>query len=285
MTRRRLGILSASLVVIAAGGATVATGALASGDDERILARAIAAEIPVLQKSRLRSPVGYRLARSQGAEIRETADGKTFYVYKRGTLNPRAVVVTLHGAKSTAFDQYEFWAGQTLPRGYGLLSIQWRVGFDGTSFKYSPAWILGTAARVLAREGVPPGRALIQGYSYGAFYTYGVMALDQRGRRRFSLAIANAGTAVRDFPLKREINTGRYGPRPFRGTEWILYCGRNDHTTTGCPQTFATRSYLRRKGAGTVQVIAGANRGHSGFFRTAGPMKLALDTFAAKLGG
>ena len=284
MTRRRLAILGVSLVAIGAGGATVATMASAS-NDERVPAVAVAAEIPVLQKARLRSPTGYRLARSTGAQTSVTTDGKSFYVYKRGTANPRAVVVLLHGAKSSAYDQYESWAGPALARGYGVLSIQWRRGFDGTSFKYSPAWILGTASRVLAREGVAPGRAMIQGYSYGAFYTYGVMALDQRGRRRFGLAIANAGTAVRDFPLKTEIGAGRYGPRPFRNTRWILYCGRLDRTTTGCPQTFTTRGYLRRKGAADVQIIAEANRGHSGFFVTARPMRLALDAFAARLGG
>lgn len=274
---RRLGL---ALAVVLLAGAGVAAALSAGG--ETAPARA-AGSSTLVRKAIARDRASYAVARRAHARVHVWSGGRAFTVFSPGTRRPAAVIVTLHGFKSTAFEQYAEWAPYARRHGYGLLSLQWRTGFDRRAKFLSGGAIYSIVSRALRSEGVRRGRALLHGYSSAAFRTYGVTALDRRRHRLFGVTIANAGAPNPGYP-SRELVRGRH---PFRGSTWVMFCGgRDPHPDfTGCPAMRRARSYVRARGGAVARFIVDPRAGHSGFMQRRSNVESALAVFAKHLGG
>jgi hypothetical protein len=228
----------------------------------------------------------YQFALRQGAQFLATPDGRSFYVLwyppGAGPANPPPIVVTLPAAGAGAFDEFFLWQPYAAERGYGLIALQWK--FEGGS--YAPAEAYHNLTGLLAQQNVGTGNVLLHGYGEGAALTYGLTALDREsGNFYFRLALANAGGAAEDAPLNVEISNGAFGPQPFAGSHWVLYCGRADPRPErdGCPAMQRARNWIVRFGGTVTDFIADAG-GHGGFQQKAGNVNTALDAFAGLLG-
>lgn len=286
--RSRAAVATAfALAALLAGcGESAGSGAGAGAQPARADSGA-ASESATLAIARRHDPSTYRAALRDGGRVVPFRDGRSFAVVAGARTSPRTAIVTLHGYKSTAFDQFEAWHPYAARHGWGLIALQWRRGFTRRAFSYSPAAIYAEAARLLAAQGVGRRHALLHGYSSGGIRTYGMTALDARGHRFFGLSIANAGAALKDFPLRSTIVGGRLGRRPLAGSHWVLYCGgRDPHPTyTGCPVMRASARFVTRYGGQVVRLLVDPRAGHGGFLEHPANVETALGDFERVLRG
>ncbi len=249
-----------------------------------------AAGLALFEQAKSAAAERYQFAVKQGAQFLATADHKSFYVLwlPPGTSpgNPPPLIVTLHGHAAWAFDEFSLWQPYAVERGYGLLALQWWFGAgDADSDYYQPPEIYRNLSAALAQQNVLAGTVLFHGFSRGAANGYGVTALDREsGNNYFRLTVANAGGATEDFPINEDIAGGEFGPLPFAGTHWVLYCGRADPNPDrdGCPAMQGTRNWVTRFG-GMVDLFLADSGGHGGFHQSKSNVNRALDAFAALL--
>lgn len=235
---------------------------------------------PSLDRAREASPSRYDFALRQGARIGRTPDRRSFYVFWPGTRRGGKVIVSLHGYVVNALDDFSYWRRYAARRGYGLLTLQWRLGPTARE-SYRAGEIYGQATRILRARGVAPGQALLHGYSSSATRTYAIAALDRRSARYFSLFIANSGGASRTTAGYREVFGGPASRRPLTGTDWVLWCGGLDREfATGCPLVRRTAGLIRGRGGRVAHVLAVPGARHGGFFRTPASVETALGEFA-----
>ena len=229
----------------------------------------------------------YEFAIKQGAQIVPTADGKSFYVLwlPKGfeTTARRAIIVTLHGHASWAFDEMFLWHSFAAQRGYAILALQWWFG-EGERFQdyYSPYEMYPTIERVLREQKIARGNAILHGFSRGSANSYAVAALDNSINQFFGLAIANAGGVGLDFPSNVDIERGKFGAQPFAGTQWLLFCGGNDPNPDrdGCGGMTKTRAWIEKYGGTIALFLQDPNGDHGAFHRNPTNVNTALDLFA-----
>jgi hypothetical protein len=281
--RRRTAMVAALSLVALLAFAIGAMTAAGSG----VTPTATPGEPAILTAAKLRNPARYRYTVRQKAKIALTSDRRSFTVswQPSATKPPRAVIVTLHGFSSTAFDQFALWHRYAKARGYGLIAIQWRRGFDSSAFTYHPQSILNFAAAALTAMKAKRGSALLHGFSSGGIRIYSLAALDHREGHRFGMFLANAGAAVGNYPLGSQIEGGAFGAKPFGGERFVLFCGGKDpHPDyTGCPAMDHTRKVITSHGGEVDDVISDPTGGHASFFVHPANVKRALDTFESVL--
>lgn len=265
----------------------LAVGALLGGcGSSSSASRPNAHESATLALARHHDPAAYHAALRHGGKVVPFRAGGSFSVLLAPKRRPATAIVTLHGYKSTAFEQFESWYPYAARRGWGLIAVQWRTGFTRAAFSYSPETIYAEAARLLERERIGRHRALLHGYSSGGIRTYGITALDASSHRLFGVSIANAGAALSSFPVRSEIVGGRLGAKPLAGSRWVLYCGgRDPHPTyTGCPAMRASAAFVKRYGGEVLRLIVDPHAGHAGFLEHPANVELALHAFELVLG-
>jgi len=223
----------------------------------------------------------YQAFMAAGGKVVETGDGRSFYLLL--SPSPDApIIVTLHGHGTWAFSDYSAWSEAT-SRGYGLLGLQWWFGRgEGPDDYYRPQELYRVIESILRKEGLTKRKLLLQGFSRGSANIYGVAALDRRsGNNFFPVIIANAGGAEMDFPINKDIDQGKFGPTPFAGTHWILFCGGKDPhpDRSGCGGMAKTETWLEAKGGSVDLFIQDPSAGHGGFHRNPANVKQALDYF------
>jgi len=240
----------------------------------------------VFEQAQRAAAARYKFAVEHGARFLSTPDGKSFYLlwYPPGADpgNPPRMIVSLHGHAAWALDEFFLWQPFAEERGYGIIALQWWFGGgDGVADYYQPQEIYRNLSALLAQHNIPAGAVLLHGFSRGAASTYGVTALDQRsGNGYFALVVADAGGAAEDLPINAAISEGAFGSRPFAGTHWVLYCGRQDPNPErdGCPAMERTRNWLTRFG-GTVDLFLADGGGHGGFNQSKSNVNQALQVF------
>ena len=236
----------------------------------------------LLAKAKQAEPKKYQEFMSQGGKIADTSDGRSFYLLL--SPSPDApIIVTLHGHGAWAFADYSAWAQELTKRGYGLLALQWWFGQgEGPDDYYRPKELYRVIESALRKEGLTKRKLLLHGFSRGSANIYGVAALDHRSKNKFfPLIIANAGGEADDFPVNQEINRGRFGPLPFAGTHWILFCGGQDPNPDrdGCSGMVRTKIWIKYYG-GTVDLfIQDPSAGHGGFHRNPANVAQAMSFF------
>jgi hypothetical protein len=215
----------------------------------------------------------YRFAVNAGAEFVTTRDGRSFAVTWRTRSRPRGTIVTLHGFKSTALDDFARWHKYARRNNYALVAFQWRRGLPSTAPKYGEGAIYANISRLLAARGIRRGSVLFHGWSTAAIRAYGVTAIDRRRGRWFAASVANAGAPD-------AVATGRAG-RAFSGSRWIMFCAGRDPNPnySGCPAMRRAARYVERNGGRILRFIRDAGAGHSGFLGRARNVTAALRVF------
>ncbi len=228
-----------------------------------------------------------KYALNNDASVELTEDGKSFYVlwFPENTSlgNPPAMIVTLHGHASWAFDEFYLWHQIAKERGYGILAIQWWLG-KGEKYKdyLNTQEIYRVIDQVLSREHIQPRTALFHGFSRGSANSYAVAAMDNSiGKNYFALIVANAGKPGIDFPSNRDIEAGRFGPMPLQGTRWVTFAGGKDPhpDRDGIYGMREAAEWISKYGGKVELMIEDQNAGHGGFHRNPDNTRLAIDVF------
>ncbi len=264
---RRLLLL---LIAIAACPVIAQGSRMPARDADELLARAVA--------SSRRAPEAARL----GARVERSRDGHSFALVWRPTGPVAGWIVTLHGSGSWAHDEIVLWHPFAQKRQLGIIAVQWWFGGDPRSGDYFvPPELRREIEGFMTKVDARPESTLLHGFSRGAANLYALVALDARAPRPlFRAVIANAGGMSADFPMNRDIESGRFGASPFANTRWWLYCGAGDpnHERDGCPAMRRTQRWLLDKGAKT-ELTEDAGGDHGGFHRRGQNVERALDWF------
>ena len=225
-------------------------------------------------------------AARQAPEVFATSDQQSFFVaWKAPGSNPTHWIVSLHGSRGFATDDFALWHPALAGREVGFLALQWWLGSDDAPRAYlAPLQIYRELDLALQRLGVAPGRAMLHGFSRGSANAYAVAAIDAgRGRRYFSLAVASSGGVATDYPPTRAILSGAYGDRPLRGTRWVTAAGARDPDPErdGIPAMRRTAAWLEAQGAAVVERIEDPAEGHGALQRNPANLRRVIDIFLA----
>lgn len=222
-----------------------------------------------LEMAKRMEPDSYEAA-SARAEIEETADRRSFTVWKAPEgFDPKTGVtlVTLHGHAGWATRGFTVWEKEMKRRGWAHLGVQWWYGRSAEGHGYAKPndiykWIL----EALERRGVAPGRVIFEGYSMGSANSYAVTFNDRRNRTPyFAATISNSGPLEEDFPPNRAFLSEE---RPFAGTHWILYCSlRDQELKDACPDMRRTEETLKKLGGAVDLFIQDPDKPHGGFMQ------------------
>ncbi|NRF67053.1 hypothetical protein HLB44_08675 [Aquincola sp. S2] len=259
--------------------AALGTSLAAQADSASLLAQAQAAD-----------PVRYAFVVARNTEIRATSDNKAFTMWWQPATGkvPAGVIVPLSGHDGWAHDGIYLWHAYAEKYGYAILSLQWWFGAgEATDDYYRPEHMYPLIAAALSDKGVKPGSVFFNGFSRGSANSYAMAALDHAatGRRFFGLVLSNAGGAAANYPPNQQIESGAFGPLPFSGIRWAMYCGQKDPDPmlSGCPAMTAARDWVVKHGASVVLFIDDPNGDHGGFMLNSANVETALASYAAIL--
>ena len=226
----------------------------------------------------------------KGTEIRATSDNKSFTMWWQpaGWKSSAGVIVPLSGHDGWASDGIYLWQAYAEKYGYAILSLQWWFGAgESIDDYYRPEAMYPLIAAGLAGKGVKPGTVFFNGYSRGSANSYAMAALDRAatGARYYGLVLSNAGGVATNYPPNQQIVAGVYGPQPFAGMNWAMYCGRldPDPNVNGCPAMSAARDWVSQYGASVLLFIDDANGDHGGFMLNPANVEAALASYATVL--
>ena len=246
-----------------------------------VLAQALTGHAAALYTKAQQQGVFRNDAKKLSLEIRPTSDGQSFVAIWKPKKEPMRWIVTLHGTEGFATDVLSRWERVAQPENVGIVSVQWWLGDSPTSY-YAPSQVYNEVSRVLESLHVQPGTVMFHGYSRGAANSYAVVALDAaRGRKYFSLAVADSGGVALEFPPTRAIVDGTLGTRPLQGTRWITSAGAKDpHADRdGIAGMRKTVQWLKEQGATVVLSIEDPNQGHGALQRNIDNSKKVLKIF------
>lgn len=262
--------LTLFLLVLSSGWAFAQGPAMPARDSAELIVRAVANSKRVQEAERL------------GARLERTGDGRSFALVWQAVDPPSGWIVSLHGSGGWAHDEMVLWQPFAQERRLGIIALQWWFGGGQQNDDYyAPPEMRREIERLMARVGARPDNTLLHGFSRGSANLYALVATDSRTPHPlFRRIVANAGGMSADFPMNREIGSGRFGAEPFAGTRWWLYCGAGDPNPErdGCPAMRRSQRWLRDKGA-QAELTADADGDHGGFHRRGQNVERALDWF------
>lgn len=239
----------------------------------------------LLAQAKSTTPLRVQYAADNGAVTTATSDNKSFYLWwQPSTSKPTAVIVTIHGHASWAYDEFYILHSYAKSRGYAILALQWWFGGgEATADYYQPKEMYPLLAQVLRDQGMAPGSALFHGYSRGSANSYAMAALDTAsGNRFFHTILSVAGGAISGYPPNTDIQNGVFGATPFSGVNWVMYCGMLDPNPDrdGCAAMRLARDWVIKYGANVKLLIEDAAGDHGGFSKTPANVDYALAQFA-----
>lgn len=239
----------------------------------------------LLAQAKLTKLARVQFAADNGAVTTATSDNKAFYLWwQPDSSKPTAVIVTIHGSGSWAYDDFVALHSYAKSRGYAILALQWWFGSGNeTTDYYQPNEMYPLLAQILRDKGMSPGSGLFHGYSRGSANSYAMAALDATsGNRFFHTILSVSGGAASDDQPNIDIQNGVYGALPFSGVNWVMYCGMLDPNPTrdGCPGMRLSRDWVVKYGANFKLLIEDASGDHGGFTKTPTNVNNALAQFS-----
>lgn len=217
------------------------------------------------------NPGNVSYALTNGVQVISTPDSSTFYLqwFPTGaTPNTSPLLVTLHGSKGNAFNEFKNWHTILQLNNCGIIALQYNKYtdiFDYLNGYFHDDSIYNYIDSALTRISYPSNKALLHGFSLGSARTYAVIFNDiQSGKNYFCTTISNAGKIDLTYPLYNSINAI---PNVFLGKHWNLFCGPPEPPYTGgaCAGLDFTQTWLQSKGAIVDIYIQDSLLGHNGF--------------------
>lgn len=129
------------------------------------------------------------------------------------TPNTTPLIVTLHGSKGNAFNEFKSWHTAAQLHNCGIIALQWYkyTTTDPLLGYYQDDTIYNYIDSALTKLSYPSNKALLHGFSLGSARSYAVIFNDiQSGNHYFCTTISNAGQVVLTYPLYDSINSGVY---------------------------------------------------------------------------
>lgn len=217
------------------------------------------------------NPGNVSYALTNGVQVLSTPDSSTFYLQwfpPGATPNTTPLLVTLHGSKGNAFNEFKNWHTTLQLHNCGIIALQYNKYtnlFDYLNGYFHDDSIYNYISSALIKINYPPNKALLHGFSLGSARTYAVIYNDiQSGNNYFCTTISNAGKIDLTYPLYNFINSI---PNVFLGKHWNLFCGPPEPPYTGgaCDGLDFTQTWLQSKGAIVDIYIQDSLLGHNGF--------------------
>lgn len=217
------------------------------------------------------NPGNVSYALTNGVQVISTPDSSTFYLqwFPTGaTPNTTPLLVTLHGSKGNAFNEFKNWHTTLQLHNCGIIALQYNKYTDIYDFSngyFHDDSIYSYIDSALTKINYPSNKALLHGFSLGSARTYAVIYNDiQSGKNYFCTTISNAGKIDLTYPFYSFINTI---PNVFLGKHWNLFCGPPEPPYTGgaCDGQDFTQTWLQSKGAIVDIYIQDSLLGHNGF--------------------
>lgn len=226
---------------------------------------------------------------SNGAQVKASADGKTFYLqwFPAGT-TPSAtpVMVSLHGSGSNAFNAMSKWFSSLSSHSVGLIAFQWYLGPSASppNDYFGDTTLYTYIDTALKRIKYPSNKAMYHGFSRGSARSYAIQFLDvypPNGKNYFCMIVSNAGKPDSLYPFYQSINGG--SNHTFcSGKRWAMYCGAADPNPArdGCPgMTSAKNNWVAANGGTVGLFIQDPVLGHSGLMDTPGLQDSILEYY------
>jgi hypothetical protein len=221
------------------------------------------------------TPANVTYALSNGAQIISTPDQNSFYLqwFPAGAIPSQTpLVVTLHGSKGNAFNEFKSWHSAAQSHHCGVIAIQYNKYtniLDYANGYFHDDTIYSYIDSALTRIAYASQRALLHGFSLGSARTYAVIYNDmQSGKNYFCTTISNAGKIDLTYPLYAQLDTKT---NVFAGKHWNLFCGPPEPPIIGgaCDGLDFTQTWLKSKGAIVDIYIQDSLLGHNGFQQAA----------------
>jgi hypothetical protein len=214
-------------------------------------------------------------ALTNGASFHSSPDSSSFYLqwFPNGSTQPDTLplIVTCHGSDGKVFDEFYLWHPYAVANNCGIVAVQWYNPDStvwGADHYLKDSVIYNTIDLALSTINYPSGKALFHGFSRGSARSYAINLYDQLSANDyFCTTISNSGSAEPAYPLYHDIDLGVYGPTPFLGRRWALYCGELDPNASlsGCIGMTNTFNWLTAKGANVEVFIQDPSGNHGGF--------------------
>ncbi len=228
-------------------------------------------------------------ALTNGATFHSSPDSSSFYLqwFPGGSTQPDTLpmIVTCHGSNGKVFDEFFLWHPYAVANNCGIVAVQWYNPDSAvwiSDHYLKDTIIYNTIELALGSIAYPSGKALFHGFSRGSARSYAINLYDiLSGNNYFCTTISNAGSAEPMYPLYNAINMGVYGPTPFLGKRWALYCGELDSafTLSGCLGMTNTQNWLTAKGATVDIFIQDPGGTHGGFHLNSANVDSIMDDY------
>lgn len=228
----------------------------------------------IYDSAQANNPGSVSYALSNQVQVLSTPDSASFYLqwFPAGAVPAETpLVVSLHGSKGNAFNEFKSWHPAAQSHQCGIIAIQYNKYtnvFDFINGYFNDSTIYKYIDDALKKISYPSNKALLHGFSLGSARTYAVIYNDiQSGNNYFCTTISNAGPIALNYPLYATLNTI---PNVFQGKHWNLFCGPPEEPYTGgaCEQLDFTQTWLQSKGAVVDIYLQDSVLGHNGFQQT-----------------
>ena len=154
------------------------------------------------------NPGNVSYALSNGVQIISTPDSNSFYLswFPNGTTPMNTpLIVTLHGSKGNAFNEFKSWHTAAQSHNCGIIALQYNKYtnvYDYVNGYFKDDTIYSYLNAALSNITYPSNKALLHGFSLGSARTYAVIYNDiKSGHNYFCTTISNAGKVDLSYPL------------------------------------------------------------------------------------
>jgi hypothetical protein len=198
----------------------------------------------------------------------------------------RRVTVALHGSGGTAYAEAQDELAMARIYNYAVVGIQWWLGKPESYLSPLEVYRLtDTALRYMNyKYGADLKKVCLEGFSRGSAISYETTFYDRLYRTDyFALTVSHSGGIPGDQPTPffRELLSGKYGPSPFQGTHFFMYCGMKDEEwgTRQCDYVSYASKIIEKYGAVIEQFIIDADGSHRGYRLTPAYNEAAVQMF------
>lgn len=266
----------------------VADGAIAA---EEVSAPSEIYQSLLIEEAKAAGPKRYQYAVDQGAEMRPTPDGRSFYILWFPEAireeSRRPLIVVLHGLKGWAFDGFHYWHPRVEGRDIGILALQWRFGQEDDSRSvYSAREAYEVIESVLKEEAIEHDTALLHGFGWASVKSYEMAFWDRRKANDYIiLVLADSGRMPVDFPPQSEEPIDPYKSGCFHSVNWAILCreiGENPELD-GCPAMRFSRDRVLGHGGLVELFIEDDSTAEEDLLLSPGSAGAVLDLFSELL--
>lgn|GEM_PF-4639438 len=215
-----------------------------------------------------------------GAKILSISELQSFALYwLPDGAKPERILVLLHGADSTAYDELNTALASAKEHSYGLLALQWHIKSTDASLSATDVYRGLSASLNWLDEKleVKPKLRVLMGFNRGSTIAYEVLSIDHTRKRSFAAAVNVAGGIPLDGIVAPDVNArpdpffvalivGQAPSDLYSGVRFYMYCGRQDEDWGAkmCDQVSYAQTLVTKYGGKVDALVASDTLGRRG---------------------